>query len=582
MAPPGWCTPEQSAWFTSHLVNFHKACLENAVGKFLGVAMKEFMETWPLPECAEEIIGDSPEAVAKRAEQFWHYKKWKNQMKGKFNNNRGKAHVVAMSAITGKTTSTSPKKKVVYSLRPQHRLQAVQIYSKCYYNIRVQASIKKAIRLSRKPLTHGQKLTIINKLTHEKFQTESDEVKTEIFDALEQLREEQTEASQRGQQNPKDYLDAIDAEPAVLDCFLNDLAEVEILPMGEIFVQEAFIVNPKDSNTCRMTFEEGIITPYGQFLKTLFSPQVRAQQACNAADLDALNETLNDDKPDATPGMSGLISMPPSPPSPSIPSFLPPSMPIAPCPAQPLPLPQVDLSSNETSVQGPVLMPLMPLTRLPSSSTPTNADATDSDFILCASGSGEELGGDEELDPQLFWQDASFGHEYFSMGHAVLDHEGDSFPLTSGAMFGDDDGGVRAHSLLDVGFPSEQYNYPQQSEPEGSQLLLLPRPDSDRVDEHEIDPNLPPSVLTTPSTAVHRKLTPVRIANNKPWKRQGEEASAIEDEDGGEDHERRTSKHARKPPASCASWVSVGRSGGCLAGIGGADFTKQVADQGLT
>ncbi|KAK0478691.1 hypothetical protein EDD18DRAFT_1364547 [Armillaria luteobubalina] len=441
---------------------------------------------------------------------------------------------------------------------------------------------QKAIRLSHKPLTRGQKLTIINKLTHKKFQTKSNKVKTEIFDALEQLHEEQMEASQRGQWNPEDYLNAIDAAPAVLDRFLNDLA----VQMGWWFIVIAggpdpadrgnihtgsfhmgmnghkktfedeythHSVDPKDSNTRHMTFEEGIIAPYGRFLKTLFSPEVRVQQACNAADLDALNQTLNDDEPDATPGMSGLISMPPSPPSPSIPSFLPPSTPIAPCPAQSLPLPQVDLSSNETSVQGPVLMPLMPSTRLPSSSTPTNADTTDSDFILPASGSGEELGGDEELDPQLFWQDASFGHEYFSMGatehdrlaynnllgHTVLDHKGDSFPLTSGAMFGDDDGGVRAHSLLDVGFPSEQYNYLQQLEPEGSQLPLLPRPDSDRVDKHEIDPDLPPSVLTMPSTAVHRKLTPVGIANDTPWKRQGEEALAIKDEDGREDHRRR-------------------------------------------
>ncbi|KAK0493685.1 hypothetical protein EDD18DRAFT_1107686 [Armillaria luteobubalina] len=204
------------------------------------------MAMWPLPECAEEIVGNSPEDVAKRAEQDVHYQMRKKQIEARSNNNCGKARA-AMSAITGKSLPKSPKKKVVYSLRLQHCLRAVQIYSQRYYKTHVQAAVKKAIRVSRQPLTHSQKLVIINKLTHETFQTESEEVKTKIFTALEQLREERAEAAQRGEWNAEDYLDAIEAAPAVLNRFLNDLA----LQMGWWFTVIAGGPDPADEGNIR-------------------------------------------------------------------------------------------------------------------------------------------------------------------------------------------------------------------------------------------------------------------------------------------------------------------------------------------
>ncbi|KAK0478643.1 hypothetical protein EDD18DRAFT_1364571 [Armillaria luteobubalina] len=477
MALPGWCTPEQSAWFTSRLASFHQACLDNSVGPFHAAAVKEFMALWPLPECVEPVIGNTPEDIAKRAQQ--------NQIEARFNNNRGKARVAAMNAA-GKTLSSSPKKKkILYSLRPACRLRAVQIYSQCYYQKTVQPAVKRAIRRSLHPLTRSQKLSIINKLTSDTFQTKSEEVKTEIFDALEQLREERAEASQQGLQSPEDYLDAIDAAPALLNRFLGDLAvqtgwwftviaggpdpanggnictgsfHVGVNGHKRNFEDEYthHLVDPKDTATRRTTFEEG----------TLFSPEVRAQRACNQADMEALNQTLNDNEDEQheampTPGMSGLLSMPHTPPSPSLPSFQPasttPSTPdVAPVsPSIPSFQPPSMTSASAALVSPPI----------PSSFQPDSIPQPSESCELSA----------EDLDPQLFWQDASFGHDYFSMGatehdqlaydnllgHAVLDHEGEgeSFPFALGTISGE--------GPVDLTIPAEHYPY-LQPEPEGS------------------------------------------------------------------------------------------------------------------
>ncbi|KAK0494771.1 hypothetical protein EDD18DRAFT_1354757 [Armillaria luteobubalina] len=552
--------------------------------------MKKFMAQWPLPQCMEEIIGNTSEDVTKWAEQDKHYQKWKKQIQGRFNNNRGKAHV-ALSAITGKLITTSPKKKVVYSLQPQCCLHAVQIYSRWYYKIWVQAAIKKAIQQSLLPLSHGQKLTIINKLMHETFQSKSNE-----------LHEEQAEAAQRGEQNAEDYLNSIFAAPAALNHFLHDLA----LQMGWWFTviadcpnpadggnihtgsfhvgvnvyQRNFkdeyshhSANPKDSSICCMTFEEGIITPYGQFLKMLFSPEVQAQQACNQADLEALDATLNDNNNNegkATPGMSNLLSMTLSlsPPSPS------PLSPLSPSPLSPL-----SLSPPSPPPPPPPSPPPLPPA---SSSKPTNADDADPglmvpshpDVMVPHSESANKIARDE-LDPQV-WQDAMFGHDFFSvgsmehdqlaydnlLGHAVFNYEGGSFPLMPHTMFAEDNG----TGDLDLGFPQEQDKYMQ---PESeSQLPLLPSPIQDDFNDNKICADIPrPSNMPGMSslTDVDGKTTPMpmvnckqhhRVVNGNLGQQLGKEAATV-DEEGGEDTERRVSKCAQKLPASHAM-VTVG------------------------
>ncbi|KAK0209442.1 hypothetical protein IW262DRAFT_1302392 [Armillaria fumosa] len=506
MAPPGWCTAEQNAWFASRLASFHQACLDNKVGEFLAAAMKLFMVQWPLPQCMEEITGNTPEDVTKQAEQNKHYQKWK---RGRFNNNRGKAHA-ALSAVTEKSIATSPKKKVMYPLQPQCHLRAVQIYSQHYYKIWVQAAIKKAIRLSLHPLSHGQKLTIINKLTHDMFQAETDESRLMRSKWRQPRKENEMQKTTLIR-----FCSTINAVPAVLNRFLKELA----LQMGWWFAVIAGGPDPADGGNIHT----------GSFHVAL---EVRAQQACNQADLEALNATLNNDNDegDATPGMANLFSMPPSLSPAPIPSFSPPSTPtpVSPVPPSPSPTPAPIPSCPPPSTLtpgSPVSMPSTPAGAHPSSLiVPSHTDR-----MLPHSESGKDSTGDE-LDPQV-WQDTMFGHDFFSMGttehdqlaydnllghHAVFDYEGGSFPLMLHAMFGEDDD--RAGDV-DLGFSQEQDEYAQ-PEPE-SQLPLLPSPTWDAFDDHEIDADR-------------------------------EEDAVTVDDKGGEDTERRMSKRARKPPASCA------------------------------
>ncbi|KAK0472141.1 hypothetical protein IW261DRAFT_1424534 [Armillaria novae-zelandiae] len=287
MALPSWCTLEQCIWFVEQFAKFHQARLEGTVGDFLAAAVKEILEHWPILQCAETIDGNSPEDVEKQAQQDLHYQKQKEQIENRFNNNHSKAHIAAAATASGKSLTTSPKKKIIYSLWLQCRLRAVQIYSKCYYKAHVQPAIKKVIRQSLTPLTCCEMLTIINKLTHETFQSESKAIKAKVFEALKQRHEEQAKASHKGQQTPEDYLDAIDAAPPLLEQFLNDLAvqtgwwftviagSPDPANRNELkrnFEQEYthHCIDPKDTSTHHTTFEEGVVTPYGRFLKTLF------------------------------------------------------------------------------------------------------------------------------------------------------------------------------------------------------------------------------------------------------------------------------------------------------------------------
>ncbi|KAK0490072.1 hypothetical protein EDD18DRAFT_1109626 [Armillaria luteobubalina] len=406
MAPHSWCTPEQSAWFASCLVKFHQAHLENTIGTFFGAAIKEFMATWPLPECAEEITGNSEEDIVRWAEQFVHYQKQKNQ---------------------------------------------------------IEAAIQKAIKHSLRPLTCSQKLMIINKLTQETFQAESEEVKAKVFEALEQLHDEQSEALQKGHWSPEDYLDAIDAAPTVLNCFLNDLAlqtgwwftiiaggpdpaNGGNICMGSFHVginqhkrnfEDEYThhsVDPKDSSTCHTTFEEGVIAPYGQFLKTMFS--------CDQADMEALNETLDDNEREATPEMSGLLSMPHSPPSPPIPSFQPPLTSVPPSTHAP--------PDSETGIVIPPIPPPIP--------------SFQPELVLPPTKSCEEFDGDD-FDPQLFWQDATFG------GRSALNYKSNSFPSTLGTVAGNDNAAGDGH--INLGIPREQYP------------SLQPEPKTSTVSSHQ-------------------------------------------------------------------------------------------------
>ncbi|KAK0501076.1 hypothetical protein EDD18DRAFT_1348540 [Armillaria luteobubalina] len=339
-----------------------------------------------------------------------------------------------------------------------------------------------------------------------------------------QAHEEQAEAAQKGERNAKDYLNAIDAAPAVLNRILKELA----LQMGWWFTVIAGGPDPADGgNICTGSFHVGVNVHQRNF-EDEYTPEVRAQRACNQADLEALNATLNNDNDEVPPS--------PSPTPAPIPSCPPPSMLT---PGSPVSMPSTPAGTHPLSLIVP----------------------SHTDQMLPHSKSGEDSAGDK-LDPQV-WQDATFGHDFFSMGamerdqlaynnllgrRTVFNYEGGSFPLTPHAMFGEDDDGA---GDIDLGFPQEQDEYAQ-PEPE-SQLPLLPSPTWDAFNDHEIDADIPrPSSMlrTSSSTDVDGGPTQIQMVNGK--QHQQEEDAVTVDDKGGEDTERRMSKCAWKPPASCA------------------------------
>ncbi|KAK0482839.1 hypothetical protein EDD18DRAFT_1112475 [Armillaria luteobubalina] len=137
-------------------------------------------------------------------------------------------------------------------------------------------NVKVAIWKTLTRLSQGQKLTLINTITRQMFDSELDTIKEEIFTAVEQLHEEQAEAAQCGAWTPEDYLESVS--------FSNNKLEVLIQPTMGIFILAGqnkhdhsfeddythFSVNPKDKDAGCTSFDEGVITLFGRFLKTLF------------------------------------------------------------------------------------------------------------------------------------------------------------------------------------------------------------------------------------------------------------------------------------------------------------------------
>ncbi|KAK0488252.1 hypothetical protein EDD18DRAFT_1335173 [Armillaria luteobubalina] len=337
--------------------------------------MSDFLEEWPIPECQVEVVGNTPEDIATRAHQNYLYQRQKDI---------ARLAAIAMSN-PNKKTATSPKKKIIFSLKLWRHVRAVEIYSHCYYPTRVKPIVKAAIWKTLTRLSRGQKLTLINTITRQTFDTESDTIKEEIFTVAEQLCEEQAEAAQHGDWSPEDYLDAINTAPMLLNRFLQDLAmqtgwwfsiigggpdpaDNGNIRTGSFHIGQNkhdrsfedeythFSVDPKDKDMDCTSFDEGVIAPFGRFLKTLFSHE-------------------------AAPVLPSPGPAPTPTPSTPAPSFIDPMTPSTPVP----------LSINPTTKPVPINPLLATMTPL------------------------------DDFDPDLF-KDAGFGHAYFGMTSTEADH----------------------------------------------------------------------------------------------------------------------------------------------------------------
>jgi hypothetical protein len=92
-------------------------------------------------------------------------------------------------------------------MKPHRRLQAVELYSRKYYEERVRSGVQTEI--SDRNLSRKEVLAVIKRHTQEAFEAESDEIKKEIMDELEAAKEEkereETDGSAGPVQGPEEY-----------------------------------------------------------------------------------------------------------------------------------------------------------------------------------------------------------------------------------------------------------------------------------------------------------------------------------------------------------------------------------------
>ncbi|KAK0493250.1 hypothetical protein EDD18DRAFT_1356673 [Armillaria luteobubalina] len=329
---------------------------------------------------------------------------------------------------------------------------------------------------------------------------------------------------------------AIDTVPAVLNRFLQDLAvqtgwwftiigggpdpanngnihtgsfHISRNEHGRHFEDKYthFSVDANDMDATHHTsFDESVIAPFGRFLKSLFhdiiAPEIRAERACNKADLQAL-ETMEDDDEQIPSPMTHeaapALPMPdpvstPSPSVPALPLFIP--------TPEPVPVPPLFNSAIEQAAT-------------PSPSVPASPSIDPTTF--------------DKIDCQLF-EHVDFSHAYFGMtltdanhqdydrllGHPPCSEEEVTFPFTMPI--------AHEHTDMDID-PFHGLDMTPFEEP---RLPLLPTPDVIVSPQSPQGSPNPKDLEATEATGEKANVTEIR-----------------------------TSKHTCKPPASCGV-VAVG------------------------
>ncbi|KAK0475355.1 hypothetical protein EDD18DRAFT_1367120 [Armillaria luteobubalina] len=132
-----WVTEEQNQLFCDRRAAYNLAQLKNRIGAYVKSAIDEFFSIWPLPEMQEDILGDTPEAIAKHAIQNEVYQTRKNQIRSKFHNEHHKGAKTAVTNSVSSPAMLTKKKKMQYNLKPVCRIQSIQIYSQRYFQTHV-------------------------------------------------------------------------------------------------------------------------------------------------------------------------------------------------------------------------------------------------------------------------------------------------------------------------------------------------------------------------------------------------------------------------------------------------------------
>ncbi|KAL6300766.1 hypothetical protein BKA93DRAFT_828821 [Sparassis latifolia] len=221
----------------------------------------------------------------------------------------------------------------------EKRKQAVEVYSRMYYKTRVKDSMRDQIKSHN--LTRSEVLEVIKKVTGEKFEGETAEVRAEIFAEVEHLKvaveEKKGTDSEMQESSHTNSQMVIDDLPTILKQFFDELclhsgfkfSVVCCRPVpeagGDLQVLFRVDQNVHNFGQCYSEYDKMCEKGFRRFIKNVYPPNIHLARALNSpkpaneedsdepditamtvADLEALDNTLNNE--DGELGIVGALA----------------------------------------------------------------------------------------------------------------------------------------------------------------------------------------------------------------------------------------------------------------------------------
>ncbi|KAF8158609.1 hypothetical protein BJ912DRAFT_1063879 [Pholiota molesta] len=326
MAPQTWATPKQHEFLMSKQAECAaaKEAGANALREWRTQCYQLFFQQWPSQNAEEEEIANSTDPHVKAIVNlpFNDTNLWaadrRKKLKVWFNNHP-----------LGKRKRGGTKEKVVISVNPTiSRLPSEKnIYSKVFFKDRVKALV------DLDPLSADSKmrLSVINKLTHEAYMNESDEVKAEVKRLRDQRKMEMDlemaslEGRSETERLPEEYATSIERIPELAHDFMQQVSALTgwsftVLAggpdpnyAGEIMTMSVH----SRHNPCGLSFGKAypkydtvIRGPFSDFLHTCYPMDVRKSRALPGAHVSSATSTSSTSSFDidgSAPSMSAPV-----------------------------------------------------------------------------------------------------------------------------------------------------------------------------------------------------------------------------------------------------------------------------------
>ncbi|KAF7977624.1 hypothetical protein HWV62_3022 [Athelia sp. TMB] len=198
------------------------------------------------------------------------------------------------------------------AIKPRRRLQETEAYIRLHYKERIIQVVNERVAAV---AVKGPMINLIRQVAKELYELEDDEtrvaVKAYITAHAEKL---QAEAPEPVDPTPEQYQDAINLLPSYFEAVLNEASirtgwTFQVLmggpmPINQGEVQTASIGTGKNAFTATFKetyseFETSVVLPYSQFLRSVYSSDMRASRALHLQPRDGTPQVPNDASPQA-------------------------------------------------------------------------------------------------------------------------------------------------------------------------------------------------------------------------------------------------------------------------------------------